>query len=97
MFHLGSRRATHALLGCLVASALFAQAPARKERNKPRIQFVTVDEGVRLEVLDWGGTGSPLVLLAGSGNTAHVFDGFADRLIPLAHVYAITSVRLELE
>ena len=90
MFHLGSRRAFHSLLAYFVASALFAQTPTRKEPNKPRVQFVTVDEGVRLEVLDWGGTGRPLVLLAGSGNTAHVFDGFAGRLIPLAHVYGIT-------
>lgn len=40
-------------------------------------RFVTVEPGVRLEVLDWGGTGQPLVFLAGRGNTAHVFDRFA--------------------
>jgi len=37
MFHLGFRRATRSLSACLVASALFAQAPTRKERNKPRV------------------------------------------------------------
>jgi pimeloyl-ACP methyl ester carboxylesterase len=41
-------------------------------------------------VLDWGGTGRPLVLLAGQGNTAHVFDEFAPRLASLGHVYGIT-------
>lgn len=51
--------------------------------NRPRVQFVTVNEGVSLEVLDRGGTGSPQVWLAGSGNTAHVFDGFVGRLVPL--------------
>jgi pimeloyl-ACP methyl ester carboxylesterase len=48
-----------------------------------------VDEGVRLEVLDWGGSGRAVVLLAGSGNTAHVFDGFAEKLTGY-HVYGIT-------
>jgi len=41
-----------------------------------------VDDNVKLEVLDWGGTGRPLVLLAGLGNTAHVFDDFAPKLTP---------------
>jgi pimeloyl-ACP methyl ester carboxylesterase len=54
------------------------------------VQFITVDNNVRLEVLDWGGTGRPLVLLAGLGNTAHVFDDFAPKLTPEFHVYGIT-------
>ncbi len=54
------------------------------------VQFVAVDEGVRLEVLDWGGTGRNIVLLAGSGNTAHVFDDFAQKLARSGHVYGIT-------
>jgi non-heme chloroperoxidase len=58
--------------------------------SKHRLQFVTVEDGVRLEVLDWGGSGRPVVLLAGSGNTAHVFDGFAEKLTDSYHVYGIT-------
>src|SRR5712691_6605315 len=58
--------------------------------SQHRVQFVTVEEGVRLEVLDWGGSGRPAVVLAGSGNTAHVFDGFAEKLAEAAHVYGIT-------
>lgn len=54
------------------------------------IQFVAVDDNVKLEVLDWGGTGRPLVFLAGLGNTAHVFDDFAPKLAPQYHVYGIT-------
>ena len=54
------------------------------------IQFVTVDENVKLEVLDWGGSGQPVVLLTGLGNTAHVFDEFAPKLTPDYHVYGIT-------
>jgi pimeloyl-ACP methyl ester carboxylesterase len=49
-----------------------------------------VDENVRLEVLDWGGTGRPVVLLAGLGNTAHVYDDFAPKLAARYHVYGIT-------
>ena len=53
-------------------------------------RFVTVEKGVRLETLDWGGTGQPVVLLAGLGNTAHVFDQFAPRLTGAYHVYGVT-------
>jgi len=53
-------------------------------------QFVTVDKDVRLEVLDFGGSGRPLVLLAGLGNTGHAFDRFAPKLVDQFHVYAIT-------
>jgi len=53
---------------------------------------VTVENGVKLEVLDWGGRGKPIVLLAGGGDTAHVFDDFAPKLQSFTHhhVYAIT-------
>jgi len=61
-----------------------------RDRSAHRTQMVTVDTGVQLEVLDWGGTGRPLLLLAGSGNTAHVFDDFAPRLTALGRVLAVT-------
>ncbi|HEY4338523.1 MAG TPA: alpha/beta hydrolase [Steroidobacteraceae bacterium] len=51
---------------------------------------VVVDTDVYLEVLDWGGKGPPLVLLAGLGNTAHIFDDFAPKLTARHHVYGIT-------
>lgn len=54
------------------------------------MRFVTVEDGVKLEVLDWGGSGHPLVLLAGLGNSAHVFDGFAEKLTDSYHVYGIS-------
>lgn len=55
-----------------------------------KVQFVPVDEDVKLEVLDWGGTGRPLILLAGLGDDAHVFDTFAPKFVPAYHVYGIT-------
>jgi hypothetical protein len=61
-----------------------------KDPASHKVQFVTVDKDVKLEVLDFGGTGRPLVLLAGGGATAHSFDTFAPKLTPTYHVYAIT-------
>lgn len=53
-------------------------------------QFVTVEPGVTLQVLDWGGSGRPVVLLAGLGDTVHDFDSFAPKLTANYHVYGIT-------
>jgi pimeloyl-ACP methyl ester carboxylesterase len=55
-----------------------------------KTRFVTIEPGVRLEALDWGGEGPPLVFLAGAGNTAHVFDAFAQKFTGAHHVYGIT-------
>jgi hypothetical protein len=55
-----------------------------------KIHFVTVEKSVKLEVLDWGGSGLPLVFLTGLNNTAHVFDTFAQKFTDKHHVYAIT-------
>ncbi len=55
-----------------------------------RQRFVDVQPGVTLEVLDWGGRGRPVVLLAGSGLTAHVYDELAPKLTANAHVVGLT-------
>src|SRR5713101_9781338 len=73
------------------AGRLVAQEPIPWRDPSPhKIQFVTVDDNVRLEVLDWGGSGRPIVLLTGSGDTAHVFDDLAQKLLADGHVYGIT-------
>ncbi len=79
----------------LVLFSLLVPVPALdasewRDPSPHRVQFVTVDDGVKLEVLDWGGRGRAVVLLAGSGNTAHVFDEFAPKLTDCCHVYGIT-------
>ena len=61
-----------------------------KDPSPHTTRFVTVDKDVRLEVLDWGGSGMPIILLAGGGNTAHEFDDFAPKLTAHHHVYGIT-------
>ena len=64
---------------------------AWKIDSSPHTQrFVIVGKDVQVEVLDWGGSGQPLVLLAGLGNTAHIFDKFAPKLIAKYHVYGVT-------
>src|SRR5215469_8809525 len=79
------------ILILITAMAACAQSsPDWHDPSPHKVQFATVEEGVRLEVLDWGGSGSNVVLLAGSGNTAHVFDGFAEKLTSFCHVYGIT-------
>jgi pimeloyl-ACP methyl ester carboxylesterase len=57
---------------------------------KSATQSVAVAPGVSLEVIDWGGSGPPLVFLAGLGNTAHIFDTFAPKFVPGYHAYGIT-------
>jgi non-heme chloroperoxidase len=61
-----------------------------KDPSPHAVLFVSVGAGVRLEVLDWGGSGKSVVLLAGGGDTAHVFDDFAPKLATHNHVYGIT-------
>lgn len=72
-----------ALLGC-------GAAQAATDTSAHKVAFVTVQPGVKLEVLDWGGSGSPLIFLAGLGATAHDFDRFALRFTAHHHVYGIT-------
>jgi non-heme chloroperoxidase len=90
MLGLFERRVSALPLALLIMPGLCAQESTWRDPSKHRVEFVTVEPGVRLEVLDWGGSGRPLVLLTGSGNTAHVFDDFAGKLTGLAHVYGIT-------
>jgi len=56
----------------------------------PRQQFIAVAPEVRLEVLDWGGSGRNVVLLAGGGRTAHVYASLAPKLATQFHVFGIT-------
>jgi non-heme chloroperoxidase len=80
----------------LLANIAFPQGiatPASKSEpdiSPHRVQFIKVERNVNLEVLDWGGSGRSLVLLAGLGDTAHIFDTFALKLTPIYHVYGIT-------
>ena len=62
-----------AVVGCFLAAvgSLHTQTPF-VDPSPHLIRFVTVDKGVRLEVLDWRGTGRPIVLL-GCYLTGHLY------------------------
>lgn len=80
------RRTT--LVGTLLA--LLGSSGPVQSQGSPKVQFIQVDHDVKLEVLDWGGRGRPVVLLAGNGRTAHDFADFAARLTSTYRVYGIT-------
>jgi len=52
--------------------------------------YIDVAEGVKDEVLDWGGSGRPMVLLAGQGVTARGWRSIIPDLVTKYHVYSIT-------
>ena len=75
----------------LMTYAAFAQnGSSFQGETALKTQFVEVQPDVKLEVLDWGGTGRDLVLLAGLGNTAHVFGSLGPKLAAHYHVVGIT-------
>jgi pimeloyl-ACP methyl ester carboxylesterase len=51
---------------------------------------IQVEDGVQLEVLDFGGTGSPILLLPGLGASAHSYDELAPMLARNHRVVAMT-------
>jgi pimeloyl-ACP methyl ester carboxylesterase len=80
------------LLGAALGAAMVS-APVYPEdaaAAKPAVQQVQVEDGVKLEVADWGGTGRTLILLGGLGATYHEFDGLAPKLAAKYRVLGIT-------
>ncbi len=75
-----------------------AEWAAWSDQSPHRVLFIPVagrslgdaEKPVRLEVLDWGGTGPVVVVLAGLGNTAHIYDDLAPQLIDAFRVVGIT-------
>ena len=61
-------------------------------QSQPAYQtkFVKGSTGNKLEVLDWGGSGKPILFLAGLNASAHVFVDFAPKFTNHFHVYAMT-------
>jgi non-heme chloroperoxidase len=63
----------------------------KTDEGNHRVQFIKVDSNVKLEVLDWGGSGMAVILLAGAGNDAHTVDKIAPKLVDAGyHVYGIS-------
>ena len=92
----------HRMRLLLVAAVLLAFGPpsvARATDHKPavcedhtphEVRFVKVAPGVKLEVLDFGGSGDAMVLLTGIGDNAHVWDDFAYQFTDFFRVIGIT-------
>jgi non-heme chloroperoxidase len=76
----------------LLSPLLVGTLPGQEkvDSSKHAVQMVQVEKDVSLEVLDWGGTGRPLVLLTGLADNAHIFDEFAPKLTARYHVYGVT-------
>jgi non-heme chloroperoxidase len=73
-----------------VASSRAAQTGNDSAQPAFTEHLVTVQPEIKLQVLDWGGTGRSVILLAGLGYDAHEFDGFAPKLAMRYHVYSIS-------
>jgi non-heme chloroperoxidase len=62
--------------------------------SSKHVRFITVPgrapEQVRLEIIDWGGDGPALVLLAGLGESGHIYNDLAPRLTDRFRVVALT-------
>jgi pimeloyl-ACP methyl ester carboxylesterase len=78
------------LTGFLGAAMAPQQPAAWVDRAPHQARFVQVEPEVKLEVLDFGGSGPPVVFLSGLGDTGHSFDDFAPKFTDRWHVYAIT-------
>ena len=63
------------------------ESPGDKSPHKSG--FVT-GNGIKMNYLDWGGTGDVIILLGGLGNDAHVFDEIAPSFIDKFHVIGLT-------
>ena len=80
---------------CVLGTSVLALHPgaqsggARRDPSPHQVRWVTVEPSVKLEVLDWGGSSPPLVLLACYLST-HVYDELAPKLTDQFHVYGIT-------
>jgi non-heme chloroperoxidase len=75
----------------LASVSLTAQtSTAWVDPSPHRKRMIDVSPDASVEVLDWGGGGRALVLLAQLGQTAHIYDDWAPRLASAFHVLGIT-------
>jgi pimeloyl-ACP methyl ester carboxylesterase len=79
---------------CIALAALLSACGGQVQRSPApaaaRIIQVPTAPGVSIEVLDWGGSGRPLVFLGGGGHTAREFEEFAPRFAGRYRVLGIS-------
>ena len=73
----------------VLAACVVAGEQEWRDPSPHQVRFVRVEPSVKVEVLDWGGPGTPLVLL-GCYTSVHMYDEFAPTLTNQFHVYGIT-------
>jgi hypothetical protein len=85
-------RGTWGVPGVLNVQMVYRRTPAVTLHmlQPTRDVYIEVAEGVKDEVLDWGGSGRPMVLLAGQGVTARGWRPILPDLVTKYHVYSIT-------
>ena len=91
--HSDTWKTTDWLMGLLVLASISGPVQIQAETkglSKPQQSMIEVQPGVKLEVLDFGGQGTPLVFLAALGRDAHDFEDFAPNFTTTHHVYAVT-------
>jgi pimeloyl-ACP methyl ester carboxylesterase len=71
------------------ASKINSSTESPGDKSPHKSAFVTAN-GIKMNYLDWGGTGDVVILLAGLGNDAHVFDEIAPQLTDKFHVIGLT-------
>jgi non-heme chloroperoxidase len=76
------------VLFLLASIPAFAQ-PAWRDPSPHNVRFVNVEPSVKLEVLDWAGSGRPLVFVS-CYLTGHAYDEIAPKLTDRFHVYGFT-------
>jgi pimeloyl-ACP methyl ester carboxylesterase len=77
------------LLVWFTAACHVLPTDAWTDESPHKVGFIVVN-GVRLHYLDWGGTGGTLLLLAGMGSTAHIYDDLAPKFSDRFHVLGLT-------
>ena len=63
------------------------------DRSHPiehKINFIAMEDGIKLETIDWGGSGEALIFLSGMSLNAHNWDYFAPKFTHNYHVIGIT-------
>ena len=66
------------------------ETPAKPIDKSPHKSGFVTANGIKMHYLDWGGSGDVLLLLAGLGSNAHIFDDFAPKFTDRFRVIALT-------
>jgi pimeloyl-ACP methyl ester carboxylesterase len=69
-----------------------ANASEWVDTTQHKLHYVEMDDNIKLEVVDWGGKGTPLVFLAGLALNAHTFDPLVSSFVDSYRVIGITRV-----